>query len=133
MTIFESLMAFLSDNIEDIYYDPDNPDIGNIFAPRLPPEPDIAVSIEPTGGPEDRQAQENNTSVRILTRGDRNVLTAYNIADRISRELQAFTSGYWPGGVWVDFITTNNQRPVYRDQDENGRHIFTHNFDINAQ
>ena len=108
---------------------------GDCFVDRLPDEPDAAVMIRGTGGPEgDLKFAYDNPTFQVWVRDPAGRLTAYNRARSIYEALH----GLWsveltPGGTWVVSCRGIQSEPAPMGQDANGREEFSLNFQMEVR
>ncbi len=132
----ENLLQYLADNIPDLTFDKTGTS-GNLFDNALPDKPDIAVMLENTGGfPRDmRNTNYKLVSIRFLCRGDLDPRNAKSLAIDVIDTIGTF------GGS--KFASTSNYKiiscqatqgfPINIGRDENGRHRFSCNFELEIQ
>lgn len=102
---------------------------GNCFIGDLPDQPDEAVAIFSTGGPEastkDGYAQP---AIQVMVRGTGDPRTGDTLAQAIYDELHGLRYVTLPGGTHVVYCAGIQPEPVSLGEDENGRHRYSLNF-----
>lgn len=126
----EWLMQYLADNLTEISYDPAGV-TGNIFQDALPASPDFAVMVENTGGyPVDmRHSEYKEPSLRILVRGSKDPRPAFQLGKDII-ELIGYLGSQTINGTRVIKFEAVQGRPINIGRDDEGRHRFSLNFDL---
>lgn len=105
---------------------------GDCFISVLPSAPDEVVALYPTGGIEgDAKLGYDSPGVQIIVRGSKNPIPALSRAQAIYNALHGFGSGMFvPGGTWIVSCFGTQSGPIYLDRDQNERHEYALNFDI---
>lgn len=132
--ILEDILIWLGREISDLNYDKTGTS-GNVFAETLPSSPDIAVMGEITGGTVDSSREiYDDLSLRILIRGNADPRTSRDLADRILARLRRFRGGRLQQiGAFVINVEAVQNKPVYVEEDDSGRHKHSINFEIEAK
>lgn len=115
-------------------YDPDGV-TGDTFIDLMPDSPDEAVAIL-TGVPREGDVKYgyDQPAVQIIVRGGSDPRAAKQRAQDIYDELQGFSSGtFVDGGTWIVSCIAAQSGPVRLGPDENGRHEFSLNFDLEVR
>jgi len=105
---------------------------GMLYHLGLPPEPDEAVAVRPTGGfnADPLNAYERPT-VQILVRGTADSRTGEVRAQAIYDALHGLRHQLLcTGGNWIVSCSGIQSGPNYIGPDENGRHIYSLNFQL---
>lgn len=105
---------------------------GNIFIGHMPKKPDIAIGIYPSEGLQDDLWNDTQyPAVQVLMRGNGDVRTALNMADRVYNELSKL-SGTHMDGLYVINCVANTYSPVNLGLDASGRFecVYTFRFEI---
>ncbi len=126
--IISEIMRYL-DSRGIVTYD-DTGATGNIFMGLLPPVPDIAVAITPSGGiASSIKHPYDQPTFQVLVRGDEDPRTGYNLALAIYDALHGFGSApFIPGGMWVIKCEGIQSDPVHIGIDGKRRHRYAMNF-----
>lgn len=123
MTLLEEIIAYVAGL---------GLDLGQLFAAKLPAEPDRAVAVARYGGPESRLA-DNYDEPRLQFRF-RGPATDSRIAERDAELLYDRLNGLQdvilPGGTRLSLAVGLNGGPVYIGQDTTGRDEYTVNFRV---
>lgn len=109
---------------------------GNVFIGRMPPEPDVALAVTPTGGAQQPTARPTNLPrLQIRTRGVKHdPVGPFRMLQQVI-DLLACLDGVHldpdgPDEVWVIGCDPIQSEPAPLGADDNGRHEFTANFEL---
>ena len=133
--LIEEVLKYLDANIPELTYD-DVGTSGNLFKESLPPSPDFAVMVESSGGyPKDmRNTEYTLSTIRLIVRGTQNVDQASQTAHDIITLIGTFASGYFvPGGLRIVSCQAVQGYPINIGRDDEGRHRFSLNFEVEVQ
>lgn len=107
---------------------------GDCFIAKLPPAPDEAVAIWPTGGPQaDDRLGYDSPTVQILVRGTQDPRTGADRAQAIYDALHGRRFVTLPDGTEVLWIQGIQSAPQWLQEDENGRHIYALNLQLEVR
>jgi hypothetical protein len=103
---------------------------GNTFIMEVPPGPDLAITLTPSGGSEpDHQLGYDRDSFQIRTRGPRGSGEAtYQKALDISNAISGLKHVTLPGGIYLLYCYAVQSTPASIGRDQNQRPEFTQNF-----
>ena len=130
--ITTEIMQYLDANVNDITYDSTGAK-GNIFDNVLPQSPDTAVMVENTGGfPRDmRNTEYTEPSIRILVRGTQDPRVAKGLAADIMEVMGTFGGDeFVANGYQIIKCQAVQGYPINIGRDDNNRHRFSLNFDL---
>ena len=107
---------------------------GNVFLGSMPPDPDEAIEIHTTGGPEastkDGYAMP---TAQVVVRGTADPRTGEDLAEAIYGELHGMRYVTLPGGTFVVSCVGIQSGPVSLGEDDNGRHRYSLNFRLHIR
>ena len=115
-------------------YDP-NGVTGDTFIDLMPSKPDNAIAVL-TGVPRPGSVKHgyDQPAVQIIVRGKRDPRIAKQRTQDIYDELQGFSSGVFVTGViWVVSCMAAQSGPIRLGVDDNNRHEFSLNFDLEVK
>lgn len=133
--LIRELLQYLDENHTDLTYD-NVGTTGNLFENELPQSPDLAVMAESSGGyPQDmRNTDYKLGTIRLIVRGTSSSTQAYQIAEDIITLIGSFGSAYFvSGGLRIVSCQAIQGYPINIGRDDEGRHRFSINFDIETQ
>jgi len=112
-----------------VHYDPEGTS-GDCFEETMPAEPAEAVAIFSTGGlPASPRLGYDTVTVQIMVRGTSDPRTARERAWAIYHALHGLRYVNLPDGTEVLWITAQHP-PEWLQTDENGRHLFAINVQL---
>jgi hypothetical protein len=128
------IAEYLDSQITNLKYDEDGTS-GNVFISAYPSAPDVVVGVYPTGGnPVEEYLEWDKPTFQIVVRGDRNPKTASDLSQSIFDILNDFWKGYLvDGGTYIWHISGVQSAPNYLGPDENGRHEYSLNFEVECK
>lgn len=107
---------------------------GNIFIDSMPATPDEAVAVKSFGGPEaSTKAGYAEPQIQVITRGTQDPRTGSDRADEIYAALHGLRHTTLPGGTVVIRCAGIQSAPVSLGEDQNGRHEFSLNFQLETR
>lgn len=106
---------------------------GNVFISTMPSSPDTVVMVSEYGGIVDDKNPFSDINVQTRVRGTKDPRVGYNIAKEIFDELQGLTNTTLiSSGKHVVKVNALNT-PIDIGRDDNGRHEWTVNFQIEVR
>ena len=106
---------------------------GNVFISTLPSSPDTVVMVSEYNGIVDDKNPFSDINVQTRIRGTKDPRVGYNIAKEIFDELQGLTNTTLiSSGKHVVKVNALNT-PIDIGRDDNGRHEWTVNFQIEVR
>ena len=135
--MLDEIMKYLEENITEINYFPDGTG-GNIFQNILPTEPDKCVMVRNTGGfPKDmRNTEYFEPSIQIYVRGTQDPRVGKELAQEIIDTMGTLASMKFveEGAEWrVVKSQAMQAMPIHSGRDDNDRHEFSTNFELEIQ
>lgn len=108
---------------------------GDTFIELLPATPDNAIAILSSQPAEsDVKLGFDRPGIQIIVRGGQDPRPPKSKAYEIYDALHGFTSGrFVENGVWVVNCYAAQSGPIRLGQDDNGRHEFSLNFDLQVK
>tara|TARA_Y100000004_G_C8941064_1_gene424230 strand:- start:119 stop:535 length:417 start_codon:yes stop_codon:yes gene_type:complete len=123
---------WIGDNITNCSFDTSGV-TGNVFISTMPSSPDTVVMVSEYGGTVDDKNPFSDINVQARVRGTRDPRVSYNIAKEIFDELQGLTNTTLiSSGSRVIKVVAQNT-PIDIGRDDNGRHEWTVNFNIEVR
>lgn len=123
---------WIGDNITSCSFDTSGV-TGNVFISTMPSSPDTVVMVSEYGGTVDDKNPFSDINVQARVRGTRDPRVSYNIAKEIFDELQGLTNTTLiSSGSRVIKVVAQNT-PIDIGRDDNGRHEWTVNFNIEVR
>lgn len=102
---------------------------GNVFIDHLPSEPDRAVAVYNTSGPEaDSKLPYDPVRFQVMIRCAAGERWALTMAERIYDKLHGFRNGYLPDGTYAVFVLGAQADPFRLGADDQGRQQYTVNY-----
>lgn len=115
-------------------YNPDgDPDIAhNIFIEQMPDEPDLAIGLYTSSGfSPDTKTYVGRPGFQVIVRGDRNPLTAAELAQEIFTALHSpSVTQFTTNGVFILQCASRQSEPISLGPDANGRFEYSLNFQV---
>lgn len=123
---------WIGDNITNCSFDTSGV-TGNVFISTMPSSPDTVVMVSEYGGTVDDKNPFSDINVQARVRGTKDPRVSYNIAKEIFDELQGLTNTTLiSSGSRVIKVVAQNT-PIDIGRDDNGRHEWTVNFNIEVR
>ena len=123
---------WIGDNITNCSFDTSGVTV-NVFISTMPSSPDTVVMVSEYGGTVDDKNPFSDINVQARVRGTRDPRVSYNIAKEIFDELQGLTNTTLiSSGSRVIKVVAQNT-PIDIGRDDNGRHEWTVNFNIEVR
>lgn len=123
---------WIGDNITNCSFDTSGV-TGNVFISTMPSSPDTVVMVSEYGGTVDDKNPFSDINVQARVRGTKDPRVSYNIAKEIFDELQGLTNTTLiSSGSRVIKVVAQNT-PIDIGRDDNGRHEWTINFNIEVR
>ena len=123
---------WIGDNITNCSFDSTGV-TGNVFISTMPSSPDTVVMVSEYGGTVDDKNPFSDINVQARVRGTKDPRVSYNIAKEIFDELQGLTNTTLiSSGSRVIKVVAQNT-PIDIGRDDNGRHEWTVNFNIEVR
>lgn len=127
MSFIEGLARELGANVAGLTYSLTSG--GNVFELDWPNDPDLAVVVRGSGGPEPVPSHVSNEQhAQIMFRADPELASsAEDLWWRVYDHLATVRRKELPDGTWADWIVVAEGAPITIGADENGRQRFSMN------
>ncbi|MDP3983985.1 MAG: minor capsid protein [Acidimicrobiia bacterium] len=107
---------------------------GNVFVDSMPSTPDEAVMVKGSGGPEaSTKSGYALPAVQVIVRGTTDPRTGSDRADQVYAALHGLRHTTLAGGTLVIRSAGIQSAPVSMGEDQNGRHEFSLNFQLETR
>ena len=104
-------------------------DGGNVFVDKMPSEPDRAVCVYATPGPEaDSRLPYDPVTFQVVARSEADGVWAAAAWQEVYSALHALRNFALPGGTYLAFCLATQSSPFRLGADENGRPSYSGNF-----
>lgn len=124
----DSVAEYLGSAVQGLAYS-ESDDSGNVYVDRMPSQPDRAVAVYSSGGPEaDSRLPYDPAEFQVIVRGEADARWARSTWGLIYATLHGLRNVTLPGGVYVAYVLATQASPFPLGDDENGRPQFSCDF-----
>ena len=130
--LLREIAQYLNDQGIGTYTEADT--TGNIYIDLLPEITETICIKQTSGSQGDSKLQFSLPRIQILYRGDINQITSRQKAYDIIALLHGFNQNrFVTNGYYINSCFNINSGAIYLNQDENGNHMYSMNFDIDYE